>query len=363
LFVSPISTSGGPIYILEKILERVRHEHQSAVLAPGDGELFDIAKRLEIQAFHTTRHELRWRAIPWMCKLIIKHHFELVYCNSFRSGPRNALIAARLTRRPCIWHINELLKGPQEVNRKNVYFLKFAQAIIADAKASREAIQQYVPHKEVHLIYNGIDPQEFNLDKTSARSALRQMLRVPAETPVVLNAGLLCARKGQEYSLMAAQEVLKTHPQTQFVFLGEDNFEPEYARKLQEYVQTHRLDDNIHFLGYRNDYPQIVAGADLFLHTALRDPFPVAILGAMAAGIPVVAFEIAGVDEQVVSGETGILAPLRDVQGIATAVIHCLNSPNLRRQLGEASRQRVEAFFSARAMCDSVLKVIDTVVG
>ncbi len=333
------------------------------MLAPGDGELFDIAERLEIQAFHTTRHGLRWRAILWMCRLIIKHNFDVIYCNSFRSGPRNALLAAKLTGRPCIWHINEMLKGPQEVNRKNVYFLKFAQAIIADAKASREAIQRYVPRKEVNVIYNGIDLQEFTLDKTSARSALRRLLRVPDETPVVLNAGLLCARKGQEYSLMAAREVLKTHPETQFVFLGEDHFEPEYARKLRDFVQIHRLENNIHFLGYRNDFPQIVAGSDLFLHTALRDPFPVVILGAMAAGVPVVAFDIAGVDEQVVPGETGFLAPLHDIQGIATSIKHCLNSPNVRHQLGEKSRQRVEALFSARAMCDNVLKVINTVAG
>lgn len=361
LFVSPISTAGGPVYVLEKILERVSQLHEVAVLAPGNGVLFQIAARLSIPAYHTSPRGLRWSAIPWLCKLIVQQDFHIVYSNSFRSGPRNALIAAKLTRRKTIWHINELLKGPRQVNRKNAFFLKFADGLIADAFASQQAIQQYVPHKTVEVIYNGIATEEFDLEKNQARLWVRDILGIPPDAFVVLNAGLICERKGQEYSLHAAIEVLKTHPQTHFVFLGDESFAPEYAQKLKEMVCLHHLERHIHFMGFREDFAHFAVGADVFLHTAVRDPFPLVILGAMAAGIPVVAFDIAGVNEQVVDGVSGFLYPVEDISGVAEGLRRCLDSAQLCQQLGLAGQQRVQERFSARAMTEGVLRVIDKV--
>jgi glycosyltransferase involved in cell wall biosynthesis len=364
LFVSPISTSGGPVYILKKILESVSQRHQVEVVAPGKGELYEFAVQ-QMLPYHQAgegREGLGWRRLPWLYRLVRKGRFDLVYGCSFRTGPRNALIAARLAGRPFLWHINELLKGPKQVNRLNAFCLRYASLLIGDALPSLAAIQQYVPGKPVHLVYNGLEAQEFQLDKDEMRRFVRQELGAPPDAQVVLNAGLLCERKSQHYALEAAIRLAASRPQAWFAFLGGDDFEPAYARRLYERSAASGYGERIRFLGFRQDFAQFVAGSTLYLHSAVRDPLPMVILGAMAAGLPVVAFGVDGVPEQVIDGETGFLLPAKDVDGLVQATGRCLDDPELSRRLGEGGVRRVREVFSAEAMCAKVNTLIDSLL-
>ena len=92
----------------------------------------------------------------------------------------------------------------------------------------------------------------------------------------------------------------------------------------------------------------LFAAADLFVLPTTWDCMPLAILEAMAAGLPVIAARVGAIDEQVADGETGLLIPPRDAAALTDALAALLDDPARRTSLGAAGRRRAEACFDAR---------------
>lgn len=361
LFVSPLTMPGGPTYILVKILKYALQQHEIAVVTPDQGELYAELIKLGVTAYVDPAYRLQRWSIFWLWRLIRNEKFDLVYGAGFRSGARNSLIAAKLALRPFVWHINEMLKPKQDVNYRNAIFLRASNAIIADAEASVDAVKQYVPaSKPVHMVYNGVDVDEFDLDVRDARRRVRSVLGVADDVTVVLSAGLICERKGQLYSIQAAADVLKDHPKVVFAFLGDMKLRPQYVQLLLSQVHEWGLEDKIRFLGFRKDFPQFIVGSDLLLHTAVRDPHPVVILSAMASKRPVIAFGVDGVQEEVVDGETGFLVERGDVAAVAQALRVCLSDADLRYRMGEQGYLRVQKLFTADEMARQVIEILES---
>lgn len=331
-------------------------------MAAGAGELFDSLEQMDIPTYKTGPHGLRRGAIPWLYRLIRRQEFDLVYGCGFTSGVRNALLAAKLAGQSFVWHINEQLKMNWRREWRTALFLRYADEIIGDSHSCVQAIKYYVAGKNVRLVYNGIEPTEFQLDVTKARQHVRDVLGVPSEHRVVVNAGIISARKGQAYGVQAASRVVQDYPDVAFAFLGELDVEPEYALSLKQQVERLGMASRIQFLGFRDDFARLLVGADLFLHTAAWDPHPLVVLGAMAARLPVVAFAVDGLKEQVVDGETGYLVPFSDVDSMARALEKLLASPSLRQHLGESGRQRVQRLFTAQEMSGRINRLISEVL-
>ena len=114
---------------------------------------------------------------------------------------------------------------------------------------------------------------------------------------------------------------------------------------VEEEVRRLGLERAVELVGERDDVPELLATADLFVLSSRSEGLPLSILEAMAAGLPVVASRVGGIPEVVVDGETGLLVPPGDPQRLADAVERLLADPSLRRRLGEAGRRRVAEHF------------------
>ena len=360
LFVTHTSDFGGPNYRLLSLLNYLKTNHEPAVLAPDGGPIFKKLADMGVTALAPASGGLRRQNIPWFYHIIRDQQFDLVYGNNFSSGIRNALIATKLARKPFIWHINEMLRETTPRNR--TFFLRFADAVIADSKACATSVQSHVPNKPVNQIYNGIELEEFNLDRTTARGHVLTIIGKEDPIVIIISAGILCARKGQLYAIEAAFQIIKRHPNTHFIFLGSPDEDPVYAQSLLEKVAGSGVEDNIHFLGFRKDFAEILVGSDIFLHTALKDPQPIAVLGAMGAGIPVVAFAVDGVKEEIEDQKTGFLVPTSDVSALTNRLILCLESPQLRSQMGKLGKERIETLFTSEITNQSIEELIESLL-
>ncbi len=101
--------------------------------------------------------------------------------------------------------------------------------------------------------------------------------------------------------------------------------------------------------GNRDDVPELLAVSDAFVLSTTSEGLPLAVLEAMAAGLPVVASAVGGVPELVADGETGFLVPSRDEEALGEALGKLIADPDLRRRMGSAGRARAEAEFDLPA--------------
>ena len=128
-------------------------------------------------------------------------------------------------------------------------------------------------------------------------------------------------------------------------------------------IQEMKLGHHVSLLGFRPDALQLLQGADLFLHTAVKDPHPRSVVEAMAMGLPVVAFAVDGVVETVVDNQTGYLVRTEDISGLATAILKLATDSSLRTQFGCNGRHRVEECFSAEGTARQVGNIIAGTLG
>ena len=127
------------------------------------------------------------------------------------------------------------------------------------------------------------------------------------------------------------------------------------SRLAQAQATALHVDSHIHFLGRRRDVPELLASSDLFVLPSLWEGLSMALLEAMATGLPIVASEVSGTVQVMIPGETGYLVPSGDVQGLFKAVEQLLSDPARAQAMGAAARRRVEATFSAQKQADEHL--------
>jgi glycosyltransferase involved in cell wall biosynthesis len=120
-------------------------------------------------------------------------------------------------------------------------------------------------------------------------------------------------------------------------------------------VRDRGLSARIELVGNREDVPELLADADLFVLSSRSEGLPVSVLEAMAAGLPVVATDVGGVSELVLDGETGLLVPPADATALAEAVEGLLRDRELRRRFGVSARSRVEQDFDVTSFREAHL--------
>jgi glycosyltransferase involved in cell wall biosynthesis len=134
----------------------------------------------------------------------------------------------------------------------------------------------------------------------------------------------------------------------------------EYAvRKLSEELG---IDAICHFIGEYRDVPSLLGILDCFVLPSLWEGFPIVLLEAMAAGIPIVATDIPGNDEAVVSGKNGWLVPPGDHVALAEKVLSLLNNPNQAASFAEFGRERIQQEFTRAKMIASIQNAYQDVV-
>ena len=110
------------------------------------------------------------------------------------------------------------------------------------------------------------------------------------------------------------------------------------------YAAQRGVADRVHFLGVRAEVAEMLAACDLFALSSHWEGSPLAVMEAMAAGLPVVATAVGGVPELVADGETGILVPAGEERAFAAALVSLARDPSRRQDLAAAALRRAAAF-------------------
>jgi glycosyltransferase involved in cell wall biosynthesis len=132
---------------------------------------------------------------------------------------------------------------------------------------------------------------------------------------------------------------------------------------LRAMAMAHGLTDRIHFLGWQTaeQLKKQYASATLFLFPSRHEGMPNAVLEAMASGLPIVATRIAGNEELVADGETGALVPPEDADALRGSLRPLLVQAQMREQMGQASRRRVEQSFGWERIAEQYQALLEKV--
>ena len=210
------------------------------------------------------------------------------------------------------------------------------------------------PEKIKHL-GNGIDVQRFNPATLSPQDIAHKRAEVdlPAEAPVVGFVGRLVREKGLLEFFAAARLVREQVPQVSFLIIGpEDSYKADAL--TPDTAHDYGVADICHFLGMRQDMPELYALMDVFVLPSHREGFPRTPMEASAMKVPCVVTNIRGCREVVEHDRNGLLVPLGDVQGLADAIVELLTDQEKARRMGEEGRRLALERFDERLVFEKV---------
>lgn len=236
--------------------------------------------------------------------------------------------------------------GPKPWRRALYRFIatNFSDATIAVSEACRERLLlEGVPAEQISLVHHGIDAEPY---LNANGLAWREQLGIAAAAPVIITVARLATVKGLQHALAAAAILKQQQLPFTWLFVGQG---PEQAH-LQELAGALGLAGEVRWLGFQSDIPNLLAAADIFVLPSLQEALGLAVLEAMATGLPVVASRVGGIPELIESGSEGLLVTAADSTGLAAAIAELLVDSKRAAGLGAAARQRVLAEFTAPGM-------------
>lgn len=183
-------------------------------------------------------------------------------------------------------------------------------------------------HKLV-MVPNGVD---------AARFAPRQHQARPV--PTVVCVGRLIFNKGQQHLLEATADLRRRGISLRLLLVGDGPQEAELRRQAAAY----HLDEQVTFLGRRDDVEAVLADADVFVRPSLSEGMSLAVLEAMACGLPVIATDVSGTRQLIRHGTDGIVVQPGSVPQLSEALERLLRDAPLRQRLGHNARQRALAY-------------------
>ncbi|CBE67313.1 MAG: glycosyltransferase family 4 protein [Candidatus Methylomirabilis oxygeniifera] len=210
--------------------------------------------------------------------------------------------------------------------------------------------------EDTEVIYSAIDLDA--IADVSCEAAVKAWFGIPAEDSVVASVGRLDKKKNIVDLLVAAEVVLREHPATTFLVVGEG---PEYDA-LIERAQALGISKKIIFSGHRTDLPRILAGIDIYAVPSLYEGMGRAMTEAMASGKPVVANAVGGIPELVIDGETGFLVAARRPEMMAEKILYLLSHPGEARVMGENARKIVGREFHPEMMVRRIAECYETLL-
>jgi glycosyltransferase involved in cell wall biosynthesis len=223
----------------------------------------------------------------------------------------------------------------------------FNDRVIAVSEATRRFHRRYnlVRPKRIEVVHNFICEERFHAVSREQGLQLRAELGISSDRLLLGYVGDLIPRKGLLHLIAALPRILHNEPRAHLLCVGHQHH--EYAGRCRAEAERLGVASAITWAGPRGDVERVLAGIEVYVLPSVEENLPLAILEAMASGRPVVATDVGGIGECVVDGRTGILVPAAAHEPLAAALSRLLADADLRRQFGEAGRERVHACFSA----------------
>jgi L-malate glycosyltransferase len=305
-----------------------------------------------------------------LARLAREHEAEIIHAHVARDYPLAAL-AARLAPRARLVVTRHVLFPLSRVHRRAL--ANVARVIaVSEAVARSLRAQGIFPADKIRVVTNAVDLRRFDearerrarfeRERRAGRSSTNEQPRGPLRVGIV---GELSEVKGQAEFVRAAAEVAaRLGEGVEFVIVGEDASRTgENRARVERLVAELGLTHRVSLLGRRDDVADVLASFDLLVSASRTEAFGMALVEAMACGVPVVATATEGAREIVADGATGLIVPIGDAGALAASVVSLLEDAPRRLGLGTRGRESARARFGLERMVEATERVYAEALG
>lgn len=358
VILTELTGYGGTLRFLERVLEiHAGQGIETVLLAPQGETPGGLAALVERYGVGLLRAQARSSATT---APLLTPYFDFLYCRDAVRASRPDLVLVS-TADPGRMSIALYLSCPVLYVLHSVPLNRFRPlprlylwlgsrrnnhvVTVSEAAADEIAQKLGIARSRVAVLYNS--------------APLAAPTGTRSETPVVLTAGHVVDYKNPRLWVEVARAVLKRYPAASFVWLGDGDLLDELRREVQEGP----LNGRVHFPGYLEDPSRWFERAWVYLQPSVRESHGIAVLEAMANGLPCVVSDAGGLPESVADRETGFVCPAHDHAAFSRRVVELLDDPALCRRMGDAGRRRVEAEFSPQRQEEALVALYRELTG
>jgi glycosyltransferase involved in cell wall biosynthesis len=336
-------------------LDRGRYEPLVCCIQ-ARGEIAAEIERSGVQVVCLERMKSRrfdWRAVGELARLLLRERIALVHSHLYHANLYGRLACLR-AKVPAVVSVHNTYTRPKLHRRLINRFLAVrTRRVIAVSEDIKRDLIRYdgIAPERIVVISNGVDFGR--LETPISRAQARAQLGIAAQTVAVGCVARLEEQKGHRF-LLEAMALLGDLPLRLFI-IGDGRLRAELEQRAASLGVAHATV----FLGMRQDVPEILRALDIYAMPSLWEGLSIAMLEAMAAGLPVVATDVGGVRQVLGADEYGVRVPPARPGELAQAIRSLAASPERRAGLGMLGRSRALESFSLDAALLALTRVYD----
>jgi glycosyltransferase involved in cell wall biosynthesis len=338
-----------------------RPGHQSALRSAG-ARLFSIGGRGGM-----TAHVARCRS------LVRELRPDLVHTTLFEADIVGRT-AAWSARAPVVSSLVNVAYGPEHFADPSTRTWTLRSAQVLDALTASRTVRMHAvservaelmsprlhyPRDRMDVVVRGRNPETLGARSEERRASARALLEVEPAQPVLLVVAREEHQKGLDVLLEAVPAIRRTEPRVHLFVAARRGAQ---SAVLREIVDRLDLAPAVTFLGTRDDVPELLCAADVFVLPSRREGLPGAVIEAMALEAPIVATDLPEVRE-VVSEEHAVLVPPESPDRLAGAVLDVLGAPIDASHRAAAARARFLEVFTVARTADQMRNFYDRALG
>lgn len=329
LYTEAATTYGGQERYIHQLMRLMRAQgHIVEALCQPESQLSYYLKKEGFTVHHAMMDSSGdfWRNLLPLRRLIKQHRYHIVNTNS-RRDTVHVGAAARLAGVPLVVRTRHLAKP---IGSLLSYGWLPHRVIAVSEFVRNQIIKRGVKPDHVDIVYPAVafsDP--LPLQK------LRAELNLDQNALLVGSIAVLRKEKGVQELIQAMAPILRVQSHIHLVIMGGGVLQEQ----LIHFAEQLQVSSQVHFLGMRNDVPELIGDLDIFASATYLEASGTTFAEAAAAKLPVIGTQVGGVPEMMDPNKSGMLVPLHDVVSLRKALQRLIDNPELRLQMGQAGYQ------------------------
>jgi glycosyltransferase involved in cell wall biosynthesis len=326
----------------------------------------------------------RWRMVFTSLALLarLRHDYDIIVVSGFKALGLSAVVAARLFGKQCIlkadsngemsgaffagglkavwmtpgsWLFRVFLAVRNAILRRADHFVAITGGIADEFR------QQRIDAQRIHVVSNGVDTTRFRPAGHARQLELRRRLGLPKADVLLVYSGRLVSYKGLPL-LVRVAERLQREQSVGLVLVGAGGMDMHNCeREIRELTIARGLGASVHFAGEVSNVDEFLQASDIFVLPTEDDAFPLALVEAMACGLPVVSTRVGGIVDIVTDGQDGVLVEAGDFEQLANALGRVIADTSFSAALGAAAALTVQARYSRRIVAQRYIALLQHV--